>query len=63
MVKRKGSEKELAIAEALGFIKSMKKNAPSGNRILIEILDEKEKSLHEELFNAVLGKFDNSKEG
>lgn len=63
MVKRKGSEKEMEIAVALDFIKTMKKNAPPGNRILREFLDEKERVLHEDLFNAVFGKLDDSKEG
>ena len=63
MVKRKGSEKEMEIAAALDFIKSMRKTAPPENGILREFLDEKERTLHEDLFNVVFGKFDNSKEG
>jgi hypothetical protein len=58
MVKRKGSEKEMEIAEALNFIKLMKKSAPPENGILREFLDEKERTLHENLFNAVFGKSD-----
>ena len=42
MVKRKGSEKEMEIAAALDFIKSMRKTAPTENGILREFLDEKE---------------------
>ncbi len=63
MVKRKGSEREMEIAEALFFIKSMKKSAPPGNQILTEFLHEKEQSLHEDLFNAVFGKINDSGEG
>ena len=58
MVKRKSDAKELEIAEALNFIKLMKKSAPSENGILREFLDEKERALHEDLFNAVFGKSD-----
>ena len=42
------------IAEALAFFESMRKQAPAGNEVIIEILDEQEKKLHEELLKAVL---------
>jgi len=60
MVKRKAGEKE--IAEALAFIKSMKQQAPSENRIIGSFLEEKERALHEELFNAFFVKLGDSKE-
>ncbi len=63
MVKRKGSEKEREIAEALGFIKSMKQSAPAENEIIQEFLVEKERSLFEELFNCCFEKFNDGKEG
>ena len=62
MVRRKGSERELEIAEALGFIKSMKESASFKNRIVRGFLEEKEKVLHEELFNAFFEKVNDSKE-
>ena len=55
-------KRRLEIVEALGFIKSMRKSAPPENRILRDFLDEKERRLHEDLFNVVSGKFDDSKE-
>ena len=42
------------IADALAFFESMRKQAPAGNEVIIEILDEQEKKLHEELLKAVL---------
>lgn len=60
MVKRKSGERE--IAEALGFVKSVKKDAPLENRIIREFLEEKERSLHEELFKAFFEKLSDPKE-
>ena len=60
MVKRKSGEKD--IIEALAFIKSMRKQAPSENKIVIGFLEEKERALHEELFNTFFGKLNDSKE-
>lgn len=45
---------DTVIAEALSFFESMRKQAPAGNEVIIEILDEQEKKLHEELLKAVL---------
>ena len=42
------------IAEALAFFESMRSQAPAGNEMITEILDEQEKKLHEELLKAVL---------
>jgi hypothetical protein len=42
------------IAEALAFFESMRSQAPAGNELVIEILDEQERKLHEELLKAVL---------
>ena len=44
------------IAEALSFFESIRSQAPSGNEVIIEILDEQERKLHEELLKAVLQK-------
>ena len=63
MVKRKESEKEMEIAEALGFIKSMKKNAPPENQTLRDILLEDEQGLHEDLFRCCFEKFNDRREG
>ena len=63
MAKRNGSEKELSIAGALAFIKSMKKTAPSENQILKAFLDEKERTLEEDLFNRCFEKFNDGKGG
>ena len=62
MVKQKGNEKEKEISDALGFIKSMMKTTSFENRIIRGFLEEKEKVLHEELFNTVSEKFNDSKE-
>lgn len=45
---------DTVIAEALAFFESMRTQAPAGNEIIIEMLDEEEKKLHEELLKAVL---------
>ncbi len=42
------------LAEALSFFESMRRQAPAGNEIIIRILDEQEKKLHEDLLKAVL---------
>jgi hypothetical protein len=42
------------IAEALAFLESMRSQAPAGNEIITEILNEQERKLHEELLKAVL---------
>ena len=62
MVKRKSGEKEMEIAEVLGFIKSMKRGPPSGNQIPREFLDEKERVLYKNLFNWSFDKFNDVKE-
>lgn len=62
MVKNKAGLKEMEITEALKFIKLMKKSAPSENQILREFLDEKERILHEDLFNCCSDKFNDIKE-
>jgi hypothetical protein len=60
MVKRKPGEKEI-IAEALAFIKAVKQKAPSENKIIGSFLEEKERALHEELFNAFFEKVEDQK--
>lgn len=45
---------DTVIAEALAFFESMRTQAPAGNELVIEILDEQERKLHEELLKAVL---------
>ena len=62
MVKRKGSEKEREIAEALRFIKSMKESDAFKNLIIRGFVEEKERLLLEEFFKTGSEKFDSKED-
>ena len=60
MVRRKSSDKEIAMA--LAFFKSIRKQAPAQNQIIIDLLDELERRLHDELYRSVIQELESTKE-
>ena len=55
MAKKRLNDKE--VAEAIAFVKTVRKQAPTENQIVTIFLDDWEQRLHEELFNSVIQKF------
>ena len=55
MAKKKLNDKE--VAEAIAFVKTVRKQAPPENQIVTGFLDDWEHRLLEELFDSVIRKF------
>jgi hypothetical protein len=46
----------------LAFFKSIRKQAPAQNQIIIDLLDELERRLHDELYRSVIQELESKKE-